>query len=314
MTRKFLSLQCIGAGVDTNEEDLYSYCEVSDRYSNYGLEHSIYSNISPLYENTSLPSPSYPMVSSSSSSSCSVLSDPEYSLPGMRYNVQTEEVSSDVPCPHQVAGCDWRGGERNLENHLSKNISLHLQMMVKHTRRQAEIISALQAKIEDATSSKDGTLLWRISHFSQKMLESKKSEGLELVSRPFFTSSTGYKLQASLFLNGNGGGQNTHMSLYIKLLPGEYDCILKWPFKHTISFTLLDQNMDRTAAVNVMESFIPDQNWPNFNRPSTYNDPDQLGFGFPKFVHQDILTKRGYVKDDTLFIKIRADGKKGVCV
>ena len=146
------------------------------------------------------------------------------------------------------------------------------------------------------------------------MLESKKSEGLELVSRPFFTSSTGYKLQASLFLNGNGGGQNTHMSLYIKVLPGEYDCILKWPFKHTISFTLLDQNMDRTAAVNVMESFIPDQNWPNFNRPSTYNDPDQLGFGFPKFVHQDILTKRGYVRDDTLFIKIRADGKKGMCV
>merc|ERR1712013_644201 len=144
---EFLSLQCISAGVDTNEEDLYSYCEVSDRYSNYGLEHSIYSNISPLYENTSLPSPSYPMVSSSSSSSCSVMSDPEYSLPGMRYNVQTEEVSSDGPCPHQVAGCDWRGGERNLENHLSKNISIHLKMMVKHTRRQAEIISALQAKI-----------------------------------------------------------------------------------------------------------------------------------------------------------------------
>ena len=202
----------------------------------------------------------------------------------------------------------------NLQKHLSLNTSLHLEMMVAHTKRQAEFIAALQAKIEDATSSKDGILVWRISNFSQKMVESKKTEGLELVSRPFFTSSTGYKLQASLFLNGNGGGENTHMSLYIKVLPGEYDCILKWPFKHTISFTLLDQTMDRAAAVNVMESFIPDQNWPNFNRPSICNDPDQLGFGFPKFVTQDILTKRGYVKDETLFIKIRADSKKGVCV
>jgi len=217
-------------------------------------------------------------------------------------------------CPYQEAGCEWRGSGRNLRNHLDKNISLHLQMMVAHTKRQAEIIAALQTKIEEASTSKDGTLVWRISNFSQKMMESRKSEGLELVSRPFFTSSTGYKLQASLFLNGNGGGENTHMSLYIKVLPGEYDCILKWPFKHTISFTLLDQNMDRTAAVNVMESFIPDQNWPNFSRPSTCNDQDQLGFGFPKFVHQDILTKRGYVKDETLFIKIRADSKKGVCV
>ena len=194
------------------------------------------------------------------------------------------------------------------------NTGFHLEMMVSHAKKQAEMIASLEKKIEEASIPKDGMLLWKISNFSQKMRESKRSEGLELVSQPFLTSRTGYKLQASVFLNGNGGGENSHVSIYIKILPGEYDCILKWPFRHTISFILLDQNSDRKSAVNVMESFIPDQNWPNFNRPSSSQDQDQLGFGFPKFVSQDMLFTRGYIKDDVLFLKIRADSKKGVAV
>ncbi len=42
-------------------------------------------------------------------------------------------------------------------------------------------------------------------------------------------------------MNGNGSGEGTHMSVYIKLLPGDYDALLQWPFAHTVSFTLYDQ-------------------------------------------------------------------------
>merc|ERR1712223_1409218 len=86
------------------------------------------------------------------------------------------------------------------------------------------------------------------------------SESLELVS------------QASLFLNGNGAGEGTHVSLYIKVIPGEHDTILKWPFRHTVSFTLLDQNGERSKAVNVLESFLPDPTWENFSRPPSVQD------------------------------------------
>ena len=111
--------------------------------------------------------------------------------------------------------------------------------------------------------------------------------------------------QASLFLNGNGAGENSHMSVYIKLLPGEFDGILRWPFKHTVSFTMLDQTPEKKSAVNVVESFLPDPSWPNFQRPA--KQPDQLGFGFPKFVPHELLTARNYIKDDTLFLKIRIE-------
>ena len=48
-------------------------------------------------------------------------------------------------------------------------------------------------------------------------------------------------LQASVFLNGNGAGESSHISIYIKVLPGEYDALLRWPFSHSVSFTLFDQ-------------------------------------------------------------------------
>ena len=97
----------------------------------------------------------------------------------------------------------------------------------------------------------------------------------------------------------------------------------------------MDQNTERKAAVNVLESFLPDPKWENFSKAATGDQGgdkagDQLGFGFPKyvghafivyfmtfifrFVSHEMLWRRDYVKDDTLFLKIRADPKKGVCV
>ena len=201
-----------------------------------------------------------------------------------------------------------------VDTHLKEAALSHVELISAHSKKQAEYITRLRSELEKAATSKDGVLIWKIKNVSEKMAEAKSSEGLELVSLPFFTSDCGYKLQASLFLNGNEGGEDSHLSIYIKMLPGEYDAILKWPFKHTVSFTLLDQNPDRTSAVNIVESFIPDPSWPNFQRPSKTEDPDQLGFGFPKFVPHRMLQLRNYIKDDILFIKIRADANKGVAV
>jgi TNF receptor-associated factor 4 len=217
-------------------------------------------------------------------------------------------------CSHRAAGCRWQGHATALDHHMAEAAPRHLELLVAQTRHQADYIQKLRGELEKATASRDGVLVWKIQGIADKMAEAKGSEGLELVSLPFFTSNSGYRLQASLFLGGNGGGEDTHMSIYIKVLPGEFDSILKWPFKHTISFTLLDQNPDRNSAVNIVESFIPDPAWANFARPSLVEDPDQLGFGFPKFVPHGMLDLRNYVKDDTLFVKIRADAHKGVAV
>ncbi|OQR72238.1 TNF receptor-associated factor 4-like [Tropilaelaps mercedesae] len=155
-------------------------------------------------------------------------------------------------------------------------------------------------------------MLWKVTDFSSKLGDARVKEGYEVCSPPFMTSAHGYKLQASLFLNGNGSGEGSHLSVYIKILPGEFDSLLRWPFSLTVSFTLIDQPLNPDKACHIIESFVPDPTWKNFQRPS--KEPDALGFGFPRFVSHEMLKKCHYLRDDTLFIRVKVDESKIIAV
>lgn len=198
-----------------------------------------------------------------------------------------------------------------LEAHLEANAAAHLSLMVALSSRQGQQIQMLKTAVSKLSINYTGTLLWKITDWSSKMTEARSKDGLELVSPPFYTSQYGYKLQASMFLNGNGPGENTHVSVYIKVLPGEYDALLKWPFSHSITFTLFEQGA-QTGQGGVAESFVPDPTWENFQRPS--NEPDQLGFGFPRFISHEMLHRRPFIKDDTVFLRVKVDPSKIVSV
>ena len=221
-------------------------------------------------------------------------------------------MANTEKCVFHEAGCTFKAGNGPMAKHLEESQKFHLDLMCTLAHKQQELIKQLTNQLDKCSTSYNGVLVWKIKDFSKRLQEAKSQDGLELVSATFYTSQYGYKIQASLFLNGNGGGENSHMSVYIKILPGEYDSILKWPFKHTVSFTLLDQADTRRDACNIVESFIPDPTWQNFQRPS--KEPDQLGFGFPKFVPHEMLSQRHYVRDDCLFIKIRVDPSRNVAV
>ena len=321
MKLKYLSLPCIRAAVDTQEDLCTEFV-----FSRNSLVTQLAS--SSIRDTSSEPAgldrnPTYPTEMSSpycldrSPINSVDLQDstldeeeednePEYAeleaVPGKCGDMST--------CPFEYAGCGW--SYNCVTEHLEQNVGLHLQLLMSHSKRQEETIAALEQKVEDATASTNGILIWRISNLSRKMMKSNKCEGMELLSSPFYTSMAGYKLQASLFLTGNGVGENTHLSLYIKMLPGQFDSILSWPFLPTISFSLLDQSNDR--KFNLVESFIPNPNWTNFNKPSLQNVKEKLGFGFPKFAPLNILTNSDYVKRDTMFVKIVVDSDYGVMV
>ncbi|XP_044732716.1 TNF receptor-associated factor 4 isoform X2 [Chrysoperla carnea] len=215
-------------------------------------------------------------------------------------------------CSFKEAGCRFKGPRYSIEKHMEENCQQHLSLMCSVVTKQQHQISSLKSALSRLSLNYSGTLIWKISDFLSKMAEAKTKEGMELVSPPFFTSQYGYKLQASLFLNGNGAGEASHISVYIKILPGEYDALLRWPFAHSVSFTLFDQTTCPEKACNIVESFIPDPTWKNFQRPS--KEPDSLGFGFPRFVSHEMLKKRHFVKDDTMFIRVKVDPSKIVAV
>ena len=65
-------------------------------------------------------------------------------------------------------------------------------------------------------------LIWRIDEFGRKMKEAKNGNTPTLFSPPFYTSRHGYRLAASLCLNGDGKGKGTHISAFISILKGNF--------------------------------------------------------------------------------------------
>lgn len=173
--------------------------------------------------------------------------------------------------------------------------------------RQRQEIAELRRDLEELSVSHDGVLIWKLSDYSRKLQEAKMHSNHEFFSPPFYTHRYGYKLQASAFLNGNGSGEGSHLSVYIRVLPGEYDNLLEWPFSYKVTFSILDQSdPSLSKPQHITETFNPDPNWKNFQKPSSSRsslDESALGFGYPKFVSHEEIRKRNYIRDNAIFLK-----------
>ena len=194
-----------------------------------------------------------------------------------------------------------------LEKHLEEAMSTHLSMMCTLALSQEMQIKELRKELDTMTRFTNGTFIWKIPNITTKMNEAK-AKITELKSEPFYTCRYGYRLGASVFLNGNGSGEGRHISLYIRVLQGEYDNILDWPFHLPISFQLLDQCSDPEKRIPIFESFVPVPTLKHFQRPE--EGLDSMGFGYPKFVTHETLKNGTYIKDDAIFIKIKVDVNK----
>uniref|UniRef100_A0A8C7Q727 TNF receptor-associated factor n=1 Tax=Oncorhynchus mykiss TaxID=8022 RepID=A0A8C7Q727_ONCMY len=215
--------------------------------------------------------------------------------------------SALILCPFKDAGCKHRCPKLAIGRHLEDTTKSHLTMMCSLVGRQRQEILELRREMEELSVSNDGVLIWKLSDYSRKLQEAKLRNNHEFFSPPFYTHRYGYKLQVSAFLNGNGSGEGSHLSIYIRVLPGEYDNLLEWPFSYKVTFSIMDQSdPSLSKPQHITETFNPDPNWKNFQKPcSTRNSLDEstLGFGYPKFISHDEIKKRNYVRDNSLFLK-----------
>ncbi|KAL5011673.1 hypothetical protein ScPMuIL_010224 [Solemya velum] len=151
-------------------------------------------------------------------------------------------------------------------------------------------------------SSYDGSLLWKLPDFGKKRIEAIKGKTTSIYSPVFHTSRTGYKMCARLYPNGDGMGKGTHVSLFFVLMRGHYDDILTWPFQERVTFMLLDQN----GKDHVVDSFRPDPSSSSFKKPvSEMNIASGCPLLLPLVRLDDQST--GYVKNDTMFVKVLVD-------
>lgn len=234
--------------------------------------------------------------------------------------------SALVSCPYKEAGCKHKCPRYNLERHLAEASQQHARASFELTRAQRHQIIELQRRVDELTVNSNGQLLWRVDSFSQRLQQAQLEQQIELKSPCFRTHRYGYKLQLSAFPNGNGSGMGTHLSLYVRVMPGDYDSLLEWPFTHDITFTILDQGDPLSSKRTHMSIRLsPDPTWKNFQQPvatpsssSSTNGSNNssksssvsdslLGFGYPKFISHKELRDHNYLKGNTLFIKAVVD-------
>ncbi|CAF3512684.1 unnamed protein product [Rotaria socialis] len=164
--------------------------------------------------------------------------------------------------------------------------------------------ASLQEKVNDLQCvSYDGTSLWKIADVKKKMIDAQSERQTSIYSPPFYSSPTGYKTRARLYLNGDGNARRTHMSLFFVLMRSVNDPILTFPFSYKVTFCLYDQT---PAQRHIIDSFRPDTKSSSFQRPRSDMN---IASGIPKFFPLEMIQKEEnpYVRDDTMFIKIMVD-------
>ena len=76
-------------------------------------------------------------------------------------------------------------------------------------------------------------------------LEQHKLDSDQWYSRPFYTHPQGYRMCLRVDADGNGKGKGTHVSVFAYLMRGEFDDVLKWPFRGHVVIQLCNQLQDR---------------------------------------------------------------------
>lgn len=179
-----------------------------------------------------------------------------------------------------------------------KSNQMKLEKTVKAKHAELEDRDFRLSLIEN--SNYDGTMVWKIPQFSQRMSDAHSGKYTSIFSLPFYTSRYGYKMCLRLYILGDGIGKGNYMSLFFVIMRGEFDNILQWPFTFKVTFRLINQSGSR----DVIDTFQPETTSSSFRKPKSDMN---IASGCPRFISHSDLKEKGFVVDDTIFIKCEVD-------
>ncbi|TMS32921.1 hypothetical protein L596_000714 [Steinernema carpocapsae] len=240
-------------------------------------------------------------------------------------SIKIEEIVADTKekaksCKFASLGCDV---EQVQKDHEQKRPIKHLAVTNDTMRGLLRQFEKLNSQFNTSITQFDyvkasgnrmavrggQNYLWKITNWSHHFKQAQKRTVPLIFSKPFYSAVHSYRMVASFAPFGQGKTFGHHASVFIQLVEGDFDQMLKWPFRAPIIFTVWDQKNDvaekKNMSVRVTPNTIP-VNIPFLMQPK--NGPN-VSFGCDKFIHVDLLSNKTspYVKDDTLFVEISVD-------
>ena len=115
-----------------------------------------------------------------------------------------------------------------------------LQETKTQLREQIEANQRQEQRIADLEKITKSQLIWRIEDYQRKLKAAKSGEVDTIFSPEFYASRNGYRLMASACLNGDGKGKETHLSVFISVVQGEFVNFKLYDFKAWIEVVSTD--------------------------------------------------------------------------
>ena len=124
-------------------------------------------------------------------------------------------------------------------------------------------------------------------------------------SPPFYTHNRGYKMRLEVDAYGTGKGAG-HMSVYARLMAGEYDSSLKWPMKVDLTVEMLNWVRNSFHVLKIIKF---GENRDSCSRVSAEEKTASSSWGFATFCpHTTIFGKRHsveYVQEDCVRMRVK---------
>ena len=168
--------------------------------------------------------------------------------------------NTPVAKPYGVHTSDFEGNIRSLQNSVDV-LARQIDAINVKVEENTEVVGTLQTATDQCTKaitqvnsmvnevglkvdilavrSINGILIWKVNEVEKRIEEAKSGKILSLYSPPFFTSLHGYRMCLRLYLDGDGQGKGTHVSLFLVIMKSDYDDLLTWPFKQKVYMIVL---------------------------------------------------------------------------
>ena len=221
-----------------------------------------------------------------------------------QFGGEIEKIKKERFSPQRVTGDE-------LMPYNSSNPMDYIRQVEEKTlevERTLNIISVHQSELElqlqaSLASTHNGAFLWRVPDMKRRIRDAKMGRITSIYSPPFYTGRNGYKMCIRAYLNGDGSGEGTHISIFFVIMKGEYDPLLQWPFDNKVSLVLVDQDQKK----HLVQTFKPNLQSSSFQRPKSDMN---VASGCPEFAKLSVLDDPSYVKDDVMYIKAIVDISK----
>ena len=216
-----------------------------------------------------------------------------------------------VPCKFAIAGCQQIVKRRDLQQ--------HLQDKDRHLDTVLSSYASLILLVQDMLYKRTPDIPLPLRHWLQNTptcypcppwvikMEGFQEKNEVWFSDPVYSPFGGYKMCLAVYANGYRAGKGTHVSVYANLMRGDNDDNLKWPFRGTVTVSLLNQLDDEQHLTR--ETWSPGSDIPEDISGRVTEGERAMGWGYPQFISlQDLIYKGDkncqYLKDNALFFRV----------